>query len=280
MPDLFISYAREDQARIKPLVQLLQGHGWEVFWDRTVPAGETWRSWLESNIRSARCVVVAWSEHSVRSRWVQEEAETGLRRGALLPVRLDDVDPPFGFSTLQAADLLTWDGAPDAGQAKALITALERKLGEAAEMVPQALPAEVQGSKTAANRNVSSGRIEFLERAVHAQLSAQRFHLLLAGAAVALGAVALVVGNLLPDVLVPAEARWLSILAGAFLISLAAFPIRQFFDRRVKIAALRFLEQSYHRIRGQSGDAISQEAARLDERFWKLMDASLGQHTT
>jgi hypothetical protein len=34
MADIFLSYAREDQSRVGPLVRALEGQGWSVFWDR------------------------------------------------------------------------------------------------------------------------------------------------------------------------------------------------------------------------------------------------------
>ena len=43
MSDIFVSYASEDRERIMPLVRVLEKSGWSVFWDRTIPAGKTWR---------------------------------------------------------------------------------------------------------------------------------------------------------------------------------------------------------------------------------------------
>ena len=36
MPDIFISYSREDESRIINLVSELETHGWSVFWDRRI----------------------------------------------------------------------------------------------------------------------------------------------------------------------------------------------------------------------------------------------------
>ncbi len=108
MTDIFVSYAREDAARIQPLIAGLERRGWSVFWDRRIPAGETWRSYIGTALEEARCVLVAWSRDSTGSSWVSEEAEDAKQRGVLVPVLLDDVAPPRGFREIQTADLRRW----------------------------------------------------------------------------------------------------------------------------------------------------------------------------
>ena len=44
MSDIFVSYFSEERDRLLPLVNALEKTGWSVFWDRTIPAGKTWRS--------------------------------------------------------------------------------------------------------------------------------------------------------------------------------------------------------------------------------------------
>jgi hypothetical protein len=106
--DIFFSYAREDQARVAQLVAALEAGGWSVFWDRRIPAGQTWRGHIGRALDQARCVVVAWSEHSIQSSFVIEEAGRGERRHVLVPVLLDLVEPPLGFGEIHAADLSGW----------------------------------------------------------------------------------------------------------------------------------------------------------------------------
>ena len=65
-PDIFLSYAREDQVRVASVMMALEAHGWSVFWDRRIPAGQTWRSHMGQALDQARCVVVVWSEHSIQ----------------------------------------------------------------------------------------------------------------------------------------------------------------------------------------------------------------------
>jgi hypothetical protein len=105
MAEVFISYAREDQSRISELIRLLEQARFSVFWDRTIPPGRTWRSYIGTALDSAKCVIVVWSRNSVDSPWVQEEADDARQRGILVPVLLDSISPPLGFRSIQAADL-------------------------------------------------------------------------------------------------------------------------------------------------------------------------------
>jgi formylglycine-generating enzyme required for sulfatase activity len=106
--DIFISYARKDMKRVEPIVRELEKHGWSVFWDPEIPPGETWRGYIKKKLDESRCVLVAWSRLSVTSEWVIAEADEAKKRGILVPVLLDAVEPPFGFSHIHAADLTDW----------------------------------------------------------------------------------------------------------------------------------------------------------------------------
>ena len=109
MLDIFISYASEDLNRIKPFAEALQNEGFSVFWDRTIPPGKVWRQFIGDALEDTRCVIVVWTKASIKSSWVQEEADSGLKRGILIPVFFDKVEPPLGFRNFQAADLSNWN---------------------------------------------------------------------------------------------------------------------------------------------------------------------------
>jgi hypothetical protein len=106
--DIFISYARKDLEAARRLAAALEEQGWSVFWDRTIPAGKSWREVIGAALANSRCVVVLWSSHSVNSHYVIEEADHGLRRRVLIPAFIEQIEPPFGFGTIQAADLSEW----------------------------------------------------------------------------------------------------------------------------------------------------------------------------
>jgi hypothetical protein len=129
MTDIFISYASEDRSRIEPLAKALEDQGWTVFWDRTIPAGKTWRQVIGEALETARSVIVAWSETSVVSSWVQEEADRGRERNILIPILIDNVKPPLGFGAIQAADLVSWEPTQSSPEFEKLISDLSANLG-------------------------------------------------------------------------------------------------------------------------------------------------------
>ncbi|MDQ5767317.1 TIR domain-containing protein [Thiothrix subterranea] len=114
MNDIFLSYSTKDRDRLKPLFQALAQQGWSVFWDhQSIHTGENWHRKIEEAINNSRCVVVVWSKHSIHSEWVLEEASRGKARDVLLPIRIDAIEPPFGFGMRQAGDFTGWNGKGD-----------------------------------------------------------------------------------------------------------------------------------------------------------------------
>ncbi len=113
MADVFVSYSRQDKALAAQFVELLEGYGWDVFWDQETRAGTLWPKVLEDELNLARCLLVLWTASSVASRWVRIEAYEALQTDKLLPVRLERVKPPMEFRQTQAFDLIGWTGARD-----------------------------------------------------------------------------------------------------------------------------------------------------------------------
>jgi tetratricopeptide (TPR) repeat protein len=105
MADVFVSYSSRDRERVIPLVEAIQRRGWTAWWDRNIDAGTTFDREIEHAIDEAKCIVVVWSQQSVESDWVRNEATEGLDRGVLVPVTIDAVRPPLAFRRVQTIDL-------------------------------------------------------------------------------------------------------------------------------------------------------------------------------
>jgi hypothetical protein len=113
--DVFISYAREDQAIAARLAEHLESKGISVFFDASIRNGTDWRDKLEEKLAEVACVLVLWSEHSVGSEWVLEEADHGKSRQILVSARLDDCKLPIGHRRINTDELSNWREAPPAG---------------------------------------------------------------------------------------------------------------------------------------------------------------------
>jgi hypothetical protein len=129
-PVIFLSYANEDRETARAVARLLESAGYAVWWDRRIPAGRTWRSMIEQALSEMHGMVVLWSNHSVESDWVKEEAEEARALGRLIPVLIEPVKPPVGFRSIQAAELTDWDGTNDCLGARQLIADLQSLVGK------------------------------------------------------------------------------------------------------------------------------------------------------
>ena len=129
MSDIFISYEKSDLRYAEMLAHSFGVCGWTTFWDRTIPAGSAWRKTIGRELDSARCVVVLWSKASLDSDWVHEEADDARRRGILVPVLIEDIQAPIGFRTIQAGNLVNWDGTESTRAFRRLVTDIAVKIG-------------------------------------------------------------------------------------------------------------------------------------------------------
>jgi hypothetical protein len=131
MADVFISYANEDRERAARLAEALGAHGWSVWWDRRIIAGQAFDHAIERELDNAKCVVVLWSQHSVGSEWVKNEAAVAAERGVLVPASIERVKLPLEFRRRQAADLTDWNGGTSHRGLQALCEGIASTLGSA-----------------------------------------------------------------------------------------------------------------------------------------------------
>jgi hypothetical protein len=130
MQEIFISYASRDKEFAAQLANALEKKGYDVEWDELIPAGADFREHLDKRLSNAACIIVCWSQASVISRWVLEEAEEGSARGVLIPVLSQNAEIPRGFRGFHTIDLTDWDGEQVSESLDALTKAVTAKLGE------------------------------------------------------------------------------------------------------------------------------------------------------
>ena len=133
MADIFVSYSRQNKARVAPLVRALEAEGWSVWWDPEITPGEEFDTLISRELDQARALVVVWTPDSVDSRWVRGEARDAADRGVLVPVRFDNARLPIDFRAVHTTDLDDWAEGSSSPAFRSLCKALESKLGPAAK---------------------------------------------------------------------------------------------------------------------------------------------------
>lgn len=105
MTDVFISYKREERARCVAIYNALVDLKLSVWFDAHIEPGTSFDREIEREVRTARAILVLWSELACDSDWIRAEARTGKQGERLVAVRLDDCLPPLEFASVQAVDL-------------------------------------------------------------------------------------------------------------------------------------------------------------------------------
>lgn len=123
---VFLSYANADRERVEVIVAALEREGLDVWWDREIPRGQNFNHAIEAALNEAHCAVVVWSQASVASEWVFNEASEARKRRILVPVFIDAVEPPLEFRHLQAAQLTDWRGDASNAEWLGLLDAVKK----------------------------------------------------------------------------------------------------------------------------------------------------------
>ncbi len=136
MPDIFVSYSRDDQAVARRYADAFAAAGLDVWWDATLRSGEAYDEVTENALRTAKAVVVLWSKKSVTSRWVRSEATLADRNKTLIPVMIEPCERPIMFELTQTADLIHWRGGGDDAAWRAFLDDVLRFVGREGAVEP------------------------------------------------------------------------------------------------------------------------------------------------
>jgi hypothetical protein len=149
MAQIFLSYSSADRNRAEVLKDWFESLGWSVFWDREIPPGENWESYLLAHLDQAACVVVLWTPAAYESDWVIKEAIAALERGRLVQIKGTGLPAPPPFDAIQALPFQAWAAEEDHPQMARLIKEVARRLGGAP---PRSDPATRPGPPSNADR--------------------------------------------------------------------------------------------------------------------------------
>jgi hypothetical protein len=119
-PEIFFSYAREDEARVAEIYRLLESKGFRPWMDtRDIAGGEDWGLAIRRAIHRANFFLVFISHFSlVKTGVLKEEMESGIslrqsnleNERFLIPVRLEECDLPDSLKRYQWINYFDDDG--------------------------------------------------------------------------------------------------------------------------------------------------------------------------
>lgn len=108
---VFLSHAHADAEEIRQLGFVLRSFGFPPWWSAQIRAGKHFRSEIMARLLGSFAVIVLWTPASIDSEWVISEADRGMKRGVLVPLRSraineSDIPPPFDtLHTLTSDDI-------------------------------------------------------------------------------------------------------------------------------------------------------------------------------
>lgn len=143
MPDIFLSYAHEDQEAARRLAAALERKGWSVWWDTELLPGQEFSGVIKDALLDSSCVVVLWSTHSITAErpWVRAEAQLGHRKGVLVQATIGELEPPLPFNAYHSVDIAPWLQSGSRGEFERLIRGIEEKLAQRTAAPPNATTA-------------------------------------------------------------------------------------------------------------------------------------------
>ena len=144
--DVFLSYASPDRPQAHWLYDALTALGLRVFFDQeSLAPGDDWHQNLTDHIRRSSVGVGLISEHTSDAHYQRAELiEILKQRRRLMPVRLADVDLPFGLGQLHAVDLFDPTDVPSIARRIATVASGDTVSGR---VFSSRIPRRIQSAK-------------------------------------------------------------------------------------------------------------------------------------
>jgi TIR domain-containing protein len=140
--EIFISHSHQDISTVQALATALSQRGLSVWVDRSdIEEGDAYDTQIEEAIAQTSVVIVLWSEHSTRSHWVRAEAAYALSKHKLLPISIDQCQPPLQFMQIQTLDFCGWQGNCADKAFERLLTDLAKRLDRQFSIGPSVVAA-------------------------------------------------------------------------------------------------------------------------------------------
>jgi hypothetical protein len=128
--DVFMSYAREDEQRVAPIVEKLAAFGFRLWPAGPAGNGGSWdEGEVSERLREAKAVLVCWTNRSVHSVRVNGEASVAQSNAKLVSCLLEECKAPPQFQSSDAPDLSGWSGDAQHAGWRALIERLAALTG-------------------------------------------------------------------------------------------------------------------------------------------------------
>lgn len=100
-PYIFISYKRQDIARIVPIMDSLIAAGCHLWYDRGIPGGAEWDALLEQKLKRCQLVLLFVSQSAIQSKYVRREVKfADALDKPILSVKLEEAQLTHGMNML------------------------------------------------------------------------------------------------------------------------------------------------------------------------------------
>jgi TIR domain len=149
--DIFISGSHAD-GKIEVLAEKLKGSGFSIFHSGLgLPPGLEYTVYIQHYLEHSKTILVCWSNHSVRSEWVNAEAEYARVNNRLVACKIETCHPLPPFNTFQTVDLSGWKGDDSNTQWARLLDLLKHRSSGKLSEFSQLAGVERQDGRKKAN---------------------------------------------------------------------------------------------------------------------------------